>query len=140
MHIVYSTNNFNFKLRTLALQIILFVLLGVTAQLKEDLKCVMVVSGILSVGSILVKVLQVQSVISLDLLQTIVKVIELSYPSIIILQMQLKFLMVVMAVGQQIHFSHMEAVAGGTTMSDAAVSVNIVMIGVMVNVFQNALE
>lgn len=78
MHIVYSTNNFNFKLRTLALQIILFVLLEATIHLKEDLKCVMVVSGILSVGSILIQVLQVQSVISLDLLQTIVKVIELS--------------------------------------------------------------
>ena len=77
MHIVYSTNNFNFKLRTLALQIILFVLLGVTAQLKEDLKCVMVVSGILSVGGMLVQVLQVQSVISLDLLQTIVKIIKI---------------------------------------------------------------
>ena len=78
MHIVYSTNNFNFKLRTLVLQIILFALLEATAQLKEDLKCVMVVSGNLSVGGMLVRVLQVQSVISLDLLQTIVKVIELS--------------------------------------------------------------
>ena len=77
MHIVYSTNNFNFKLRTLALQIILFVLLEVTAQLKEDLKCVMVVYGILSVGGILIKMLRLLSVISLDLLQTIVKIIKL---------------------------------------------------------------
>ena len=78
MHIVYSTNNFNFKLRTLALQTILFALLGATAQLKEDLKCVTVVYGILSVGSILIKMLRLLPVISLDLLQTIVKVIELS--------------------------------------------------------------
>ena len=78
MHIVYSTNNFNFKLRTLALQIILFALLEATVQLKEDLKCVMVVSGILSVGGMLVQVLQVQSVISFDLLQTIVKIIKIN--------------------------------------------------------------
>ena len=53
--------------------------------------------------------------------------------------MQLKFLMVVMAVDQSIHFSHMEDVVS-TTMSDTAVSVNIMTIGVMVNVFQNASE